>query len=244
MLKCMDDLRDRLLRGDLVADVRRLLERGADDHWSWLRDNVRHALTVRGQDAVAVSALTGLAPGTVRGFLHGRPSSIRNVLLIAEAVGYTLADLDQPPDEFLQRAFQQLGSIDGDGIGPSLLAFDRASTGMAILLLDGTIVKVNRRLRDILGYEEGELIGASAEKFSLPQSEAHRAARSAEWAAVGAVSERLSQLRRRDGSLVPAMTSALLVRDEHGQPHYVIARAAPVPSGDDAASLGDSGGPA
>ena len=163
----------------------------------------------------------------MRGFLQGRPSSIRNVLLVAEAIGHTLAELDQPPDQSRERARGPRDAGDGDGIGPSLLAFERAATGMAILLLDGTIVKVNRRLREILGYEEGELIGAPAEMFTV-QSEEDRAARSAEWEASGAVSERLSQLRRKDGSLVPALTSALLVRDEHGQPRYVIARGAPV----------------
>lgn len=223
----MEDIRDRVLRGDLVDDVRRLLERGADDHWGWLRENVRHALSSRRQDVVAVSALTGLAPGTVRGFLNGRPSSIRNVLLIAEAVGYTLAELDQSPDEFRQRATQPGIGADADGIGPSLVAFERAAMGMAILLLDGCIVKVNRQLRQILGYEEGDLIGAQAEAF-IVQSDEDRAARSAEWEAGGAVSERLSQLRCKDGSLVPALISALLLRDQDGQPQYVLARGAPV----------------
>jgi PAS domain S-box-containing protein len=216
-----------MLRGDLVGDVRALLQRGAEDHWARLRANVRHAMTARRQDVVAISALTGLASGTVRGFLQGRPSSIRNVLLIAESVGYTLAELDQPPDLFRQRASQSGVGGDGDGIGRSLVAFERATTGMAILLLDGTIVKVNRRLREILGYEEGELIGAQAELF-LVQSEEDRAARSAEWGAGRAVSERLSRLRRKDGSLVPALVSALLVRDEDEQPHYVVARGSPV----------------
>ncbi len=108
----MDDIRERVVRGDLVADVRRLLQSGAADHGAWIRENVRHALRARRQDAGAVAALTGLAPGTVRGFLNGRPSSIDNVLLIAEAIGHTLATLDQPPAQFRQ-------SLDdrSDGVG-------------------------------------------------------------------------------------------------------------------------------
>jgi hypothetical protein len=51
---------------------------------AWIRENVRDTLRARRQDPGTVAALTGLAPGTVRGFLKGRPSSIDNVLLIAE----------------------------------------------------------------------------------------------------------------------------------------------------------------
>jgi hypothetical protein len=109
----VDDIRDRVVRGDLVADVRRLLRSGAADHGMWIRENVRHALRIRRQDPGAIAALTGLAPGTVRGFLNGRPSSIDNVLLIAEAVGYTLAKLDQPPEQFRQSIDDPRDGADG-----------------------------------------------------------------------------------------------------------------------------------
>lgn len=227
ILSLMDDLRDRLIRGDLVEDVRALLQRGAADHGQWLRDNLRHALIARKQDAVAISALTGVAPGTVRGFLNGRPSSIHNVLLMAEATGYTLADLDRPPDEFRRRVDARGDGADGGAIGASLLAFDESPTPMAILLLDGTIVKVNRQLRELLGYEDGELVGASGGDFSV-RSEEDRSDRSDELTATDAIHARVTQLRRKDGSLVSAVTSALVVRDDEGEPRYVVARAAPV----------------
>ena len=232
IVRRVDDLRDRLTRGDLVQDVRALLQRGADDHWQWLRENVRHALVARRQDAVAVSALTGVAPGTVRGFLNGRPSSIHNVLLMAEAIGYTLAELDRPPDEFRQRVDARRDGDDDGAIGPSLLAFDESPTPMAVLLLDGTILKVNRQLRELLGYHEGELVGASGREFSV-RTEEDRADRSNELAATDAIQARVTQLRRKDGSLVSAVTSALVVRDEDGEPRYVIARAAPLPLASD-----------
>ena len=225
----MDELRERIISGNLVQDVRGLLQRGADDHGQWLRENVRRALTARRQDAVAVSALTGLAPGTVRGFLNGRPSSVRNVLLIAEAIGCTLAELDRPPEEFRRWIDVGQDGADGGAIGGSLLAFDESPTAMAIVLLDGTIVKVNRQLRELLGYDEGELIGASGASFSVRGEEDETAQRS-EAAATDAIHARVTQLRRKDGSIVNAVTSALVVRDEKGEPHYLIARAAPVPS--------------
>jgi PAS domain S-box-containing protein len=228
----VDQLRDSIARGELVHDVRRLLQSGAEDHGRWLRENIRYALVSRRQDSVAVSALTGLAPGTVRGFMNGRPSSINNVLLIAEAIGYTLAELDRPPAEFLQRLHATADGADGaDGgaIGASLLAFEQSPTAMAIVLLDGTVIKVNRELRELLGYEEAELIGASAATLSI-RTETDRAERRDELEATDAIHARVTQLRRKDGSVVSALTSALVVRDEDGQPRYVIARAAPVPA--------------
>jgi PAS domain S-box-containing protein len=222
----MDELRARLMTGDLVPDVRRLLQSGAEDHGRWLRENLRHALTVHREDVVAVSALTGLAPGTVRGFLNGRPSSINNVLLMAEAVGYTIAELDRAPALFRQYAQDGRDGAEGGAIGASLLAFDEAPTPMAIVLLDGTIVKVNRRLRELLGYAEGELVGAPASTLST-STESAQADRRDELAATGAVPRQASQLRRKDGSLVDVESSAVIVRDRTGEPRYVIARAAP-----------------
>ena len=220
----MDELRDRMLRGNLVEDVRRLLRSGAEDHGRWIRDNVRQAITARRQDAVSISALTGLAPGTVRGFLNGRPSSIDNVLVIAQATGYSLAELDRPPDEFRLQVNGLHGGVDGGAIGASLLAFDESPTPMAILLMDGTIIKVNRELRDLLGYEEGELVGASGSAFSLSTDEA-RAEGEEELIGSGALHGRAVELRGKDGSEVRVMTSAILVRDSEGNPRFVIARA-------------------
>src|SRR5688500_5380566 len=150
----MDDLRRRLMSGELVQDVRRLVQHGAAVRGEWLRKNIQHALRARREDPAAVSTLTGLAPGTVSGFLGGRSSSIDNVLLIAEAVGYPLAELDQPPEEFQQHVAARRTGGSGTSIGASLLAFDEAPMAMAVILIDGTIVKVNRQLLELLGYDE------------------------------------------------------------------------------------------
>lgn len=225
----MDELRDRMLRGDLVDDVRQILRSGAADHAQWIRENVRDAITARRQDVVSVSALSGLAPGTVRGFLNGRPSSIDNVLLIAEAVGYTLAELDRPREEFrlwLNGLRDHVDGVDGVAIGASLLAFDEAPTPMAVLLIDGTILKVNRELGELLGYDEGELVGTSGARFSLSTDQT-RANRAQELADSGELRGHTVQLKRKDGSQVTVVTSAIVVRDHEQVPRYVIARAAP-----------------
>jgi len=230
--------REGILRGDLVQDVRRLLLSGAQDHGGWVRENLGHALLVRGDDAVAVSALTGLAPGTVRGFLKGRPSSIDNVLLIAEALGYTLAELDRPASVFREHVRSGRAGP-GATIGTSLLEFDESPTAMAVFLFGGTIVKVNHALLDLLGYEEGELIGASVATLSLTD-----AAANVEWldelASTDATHSRVTQLRRKDGSPVAAVTSALVFRNQDGESRYVIARASPV-EGDTASVPGATG---
>ncbi len=213
------------MAGDLVQDVRRLLQSGADDHGRWLRENLRLALASRREDPVAVSALTGLAPGTVRGFLNGRPSSINNVLLMAEAVGYTVAELDRPPTDFQRYLESRHGSPEVGSLAASLLAFDESPTAMAITLLDGTIVKVNHRLRELLGYEEGELIGAPASTFSA-RAGSEQPDWQGELAETGVIRRRPSQLRRKDGTLVDVVSSAVVIRDSAGEPRYIIARAA------------------
>lgn len=220
----MDELRDRLMRGDIVHDLRRLLRSGAEDHGQWIRTNLRQAIRDRRQDAVAISALTGLAPGTVRGFLNGRPSSLDNVLLIAQATGYTLGDLDREPDEFRARSGVPPIGQEAGALGASLLAFDESPSPMAITLMDGTILKVNRALRELLGYEEAELIGSSGVMLSA-STEADRSTRSGELVTTGEVRGRVTKLRAKDGTQVPAITNAVVVRDEDGLPRYVIGRA-------------------
>ena len=95
-------MREELAGGTLVTEVRRLIETGATDRLRWIRANTRTAMAASGQDAVTISALTGVAVGTVRGFVGNTETSIKNVLLIAVALGLTLADLERPPEEFAQ----------------------------------------------------------------------------------------------------------------------------------------------
>jgi PAS domain S-box-containing protein len=96
---------------------------------------------------------------------------------------------------------------------------------MAIILLDGTIVKVNRRLRDLLGFEEGDLMGVPAETFAA-SSDADQATLRDELLETGVSHRRVTQLRRNDGSVFSAITSAVVAHDDQGKPRYVIACAA------------------
>lgn len=93
-------MREELAGGTLVTEVRRLIETGVADRLRWIRANTRTAMAATGQDAVTISALTGVAVGTVKGFVGNTDTSIKNVLMIAIALGLTVADLERPPDEF------------------------------------------------------------------------------------------------------------------------------------------------
>src|SRR3954469_4039756 len=93
-------MRDQLADGTLVTEVRKLIDTGAVERLGWIRSNTRTAMAATGQDAVTLSALTGVAVGTVRGFLEHTDTSIKNVLLIAVALGLSVGDLERPPDDF------------------------------------------------------------------------------------------------------------------------------------------------
>jgi len=95
-------VREELADGTLVSEVRRLIDTGAGERLRWIRTNTRAAMAATGQDAVTISALTGVAVGTVKGFLGNTETSIKNVLMIAVALGHTVADLERPPEEFAQ----------------------------------------------------------------------------------------------------------------------------------------------
>jgi hypothetical protein len=102
-------VREQLADGTLVSEVRRLIDTSAVQRLGWVRSNARAAMAATGQDAVTISALTGVAVGTVKGFLDHTDTSIKNVLLIAMALGLDLADLERQPDEFVALLHERRG---------------------------------------------------------------------------------------------------------------------------------------
>jgi hypothetical protein len=95
-------VQEQLADGTLVVEVRRLIETAAIERLGWIRANARTAMTASRQDAVTLSALTGIAVGTVKGFLEQRDTSITNVVHIAVALGLGMADLERPPADFAE----------------------------------------------------------------------------------------------------------------------------------------------
>ncbi len=92
----------QLADGTLVTEVRRLIDTAANERLRWIRANARTAMADSRQDAVTISALTGIAVGTVKGFLEQRDTSIKNVVLIAVALGLSAGDLERPPADFAE----------------------------------------------------------------------------------------------------------------------------------------------
>ena len=86
--------------GSLLRDVRTILEKSAGERLSWLRTNVSRAMELQGHAITDICAMTGLSVGTIKGLLADTDSSIKNVLLIALSLGLSLADLEQPPEQF------------------------------------------------------------------------------------------------------------------------------------------------
>ena len=97
-------------RVGLAPGLRRLIRAGAHERLGWIRDNLQYAMDATDHDAALIHALAGVSAGTVRNFLRGTDSSLGNVLLIAEALGISLGDLERPPYEFRELLRQRLGS--------------------------------------------------------------------------------------------------------------------------------------
>ena len=102
--------------------------------------------------------------------------------------------------------------------------FELASSGIAHVDLGGRFMRVNRRLTEILGYPESDLIGRSVKDVSHPDD---RDVTDAQRALVRA-GERESvrfekRYVRKDGTVVWVNLGVALVRDRSGTPKYEIA---------------------
>jgi hypothetical protein len=90
---------------DILYEVRRGLLLRAESHARRIRQNLIHAMQIRGLDPGRLGALSGVATNTIRGFVKERKpkdSNISNVILMALTVGLTLGDLDRPTEEFVR----------------------------------------------------------------------------------------------------------------------------------------------
>ena len=105
------------------------------------------------------------------------------------------------------------------------LTFDSAPIGMALVALDGTFVRVNRALCEIVGYAAEELTGKTFQEITHPEDLdidlglADRLLR-------GEIPRYQLAKRyvRKDGTLVDVMLSGSVMRNECGEPLYFIAQ--------------------
>src|SRR5205814_1276094 len=90
--------------------------------------------------------------------------------------------------------------------------FELAGSGIAHVDLDGRFLRVNRKLCEILGYPEAELVGSSVRELSHPED------RSREPEAVRTE----KRFVRKDGSIVWVEETVAPVHDAAGRPQYEI----------------------
>jgi diguanylate cyclase (GGDEF)-like protein/PAS domain S-box-containing protein len=104
-------------------------------------------------------------------------------------------------------------------------AFADAPIGMAIVGLDGGLVRVNRILCQLGGYSEAELLGMTAEELMHPEDRAGNAEQVHRLIA-GEI-DRYTQRQRfstADRTLIWTMLAVSLVRDPDGQPLHFISQ--------------------
>ncbi len=101
--------------------------------------------------------------------------------------------------------------------------FEQAAAGIGIAYPDGTLMAVNRKLREILGYTEEELLARTVEDVTFPEDVPRETAIVAKILA-GHKDQYNIEKRfvRKDGELVWAYLSSNVVRNEAGEARFAI----------------------
>jgi PAS domain S-box-containing protein len=102
--------------------------------------------------------------------------------------------------------------------------FDGAPVGITVIGSDGRWLRVNRELCRMLGYEPTEMIGAALSAFTHPDDVGEDRRRLAGMIG-GALQDQAREKRflHKNGSIVWVYVRAELIRDETGQPLYLVA---------------------
>ena len=105
------------------------------------------------------------------------------------------------------------------------LTIDEAPIGMALVSLDGRVIRVNRALCEIVGYSPEELTKLTFRDITHPDDLAADVALAATLARGEIPRYQLGKRYvRKDGSIVDSMLSASILRDRRGAPLYYIAQ--------------------
>lgn len=101
--------------------------------------------------------------------------------------------------------------------------FEQAAVGMTRVSLDGTLVDVNQKFCDMLGYRRDEVIGRAVRDFTHPDDYGKGAQFRAQ-VSQGEMKAASGEKRfiRNDGTVVWARRSLAVARDDAGNPQYVI----------------------
>jgi PAS domain S-box-containing protein len=102
------------------------------------------------------------------------------------------------------------------------LMVENAALPLAVVLPNGRVAMANRALRDLLGYDRGDLAGRDVCEL-IAEDDCARHWREA--VESGVTAERTARLRRSDGASVRARVASMVVSDGSGAPRLVICRA-------------------
>jgi PAS domain S-box-containing protein len=104
--------------------------------------------------------------------------------------------------------------------------FENSGIGMAVLELNGRLIKVNRSFIDMIGYAEEELIGMSFRDITYPD-DIEKSVKLKQNLLEEADKENALIEKRyvhKNGNLIWALTNASVIRNENGTPIYCIAQ--------------------
>jgi PAS domain S-box-containing protein len=102
--------------------------------------------------------------------------------------------------------------------------FSQAAVGITHTALDGTLLRVNPKFCELMGYAEGELVGRNFLDLTHGDDRARTSPLMRELirARDGYMITTEKRSLRRDGSVVWVLLSAAVVRDADGKPAYVV----------------------
>ncbi|WP_263355565.1 putative bifunctional diguanylate cyclase/phosphodiesterase [Acidicapsa ligni] len=100
-------------------------------------------------------------------------------------------------------------------------AYESASVGMGIFKLDGTILSMNQKAAEILGYEIDELIGTKGDAFVAPEFRKNHEQRiDLMPGSTEASYQAERKVIRKDGKTVWVRNSVALLNTAEGEPHF------------------------
>lgn len=113
------------------------------------------------------------------------------------------------------------------GAAESILLLENAALPLVLALPNGKITFTNRAYRDALGYDDKELIGRSLLDLADEPDEVLRERIRLAATSIDPIPERSVLLVRKDGTRVRCRASSIVIRDQQGEPVYLLARVVP-----------------
>ncbi|MEE9190649.1 MAG: EAL domain-containing protein, partial [Candidatus Neomarinimicrobiota bacterium] len=104
-------------------------------------------------------------------------------------------------------------------------AFDHAPTGMALIDIQGNILKVNDAVCQMLGYKESELLDKHF--LSLTAPDAHEESKLNYDNIISGKIKSVKTERRyvhKEGNIIDVVLSVSMINDQNGNPHHLIAQ--------------------